>query len=131
MDSAQFIKPAALRGDAVLRLAIAADLARYKGLSREHTECDLRAFLDWTREHGLDPSRSAGLTHIELYLRWMQEVRRYKPATVSRAALDRVGFLPDLRHRRCARTLTRRARAPTTCPPVTDPGSQPTTFASR
>src|SRR4051794_13302603 len=91
MESAQLIKPADLRGDAVLRLAVAAYLARYKGLSRQHTECDLRAFLDWTREHGLEPLEIRR-PHIELYLRWMQEVRSYKPATVSRRLSILSGF---------------------------------------
>src|SRR5207247_5293603 len=38
-----------------LRLAVAAYLARFKGSSREHTESDLRCFLAWCAEHGLDP----------------------------------------------------------------------------
>jgi site-specific recombinase XerD len=91
MNSAQLIKPADLRGDAVLPLAIAAYLARYKGLSRQHVECDLRAFLDWTLDHGLDPFE-VRRPHIELYLRWMQEVRCYKPATVSRRLSILAGF---------------------------------------
>jgi integrase/recombinase XerD len=91
MNSAQLIKPVDLRGEAVLRLAVAAYLARYKGLSRRHVECDLRAFLDWTLEHGLDPFE-VRRPHIELYLRWMQEVRRYMPATVSRRLSILSGF---------------------------------------
>ena len=38
-----------------LRLAVAAYLARFKGSSREHTESDLRCYLAWCAEHGLDP----------------------------------------------------------------------------
>src|SRR6266581_2745464 len=38
-----------------LRLAVAAYLARFTGSSREHTESDLRCFLFWCTEHGLDP----------------------------------------------------------------------------
>ena len=38
-----------------LRLAVAAYLARFKGLSREHTESDLRCYLAWCAEHALEP----------------------------------------------------------------------------
>ena len=38
-----------------LRLAAAAYLARFKGSSREHTESDLRCYLAWCAERGLDP----------------------------------------------------------------------------
>jgi integrase/recombinase XerD len=51
-------------------------LARYKGLTRQHAECDLRAFLDWALDHDLHPLE-VRRPHIELYLNWMQEVRRY------------------------------------------------------
>jgi hypothetical protein len=37
------------------RLAVAAYLARFKGSSRYHTESDLRSFLTWCAERGLDP----------------------------------------------------------------------------
>ena len=42
------------RGDP-LRLAVAAYLGRFKGSSREHTESDLRCYLAWCAERGLDP----------------------------------------------------------------------------
>ena len=32
----------------VLRLAVTAHLTRYKGMSRAHTEADLRMYLDWS-----------------------------------------------------------------------------------
>ena len=38
-----------------LRLAVAAYLARFKGSSRDHTQSDLRCYLAWCAEHGLDP----------------------------------------------------------------------------
>src|ERR1700724_2473907 len=66
-----------------LRLAVAAYLARFKGSSREHTESDLRCSLAWCAERGLDPL-AAQRPHLELYIRWMQEIRRFKPSTVSR-----------------------------------------------
>jgi hypothetical protein len=57
-----------------LRLAVAAYLARFKGSSREHTESDLRCYLTWCAERSLDPL-SARRPHLELYIRWMQEIR--------------------------------------------------------
>jgi hypothetical protein len=66
-----------------LRLAVAAYLARFKGASRSDTESDLRGYLAWCTEHGLDPL-AARRPHLELYIRWMQEIRRFKPSTISR-----------------------------------------------
>ena len=79
-----------------LRLAVAAYLARFKGSSREHTESDLRCYLAWCAEHGLDPL-AAQRPHLELYIRWMQEIRRFKPSTVSRRFSVAAGF-----YRTCA-----------------------------
>jgi site-specific recombinase XerD len=75
----------------LLRLAVAADLARFKGSSREHTESDLRCYLSWCAERGLDPL-AARRPHLELYIRWMQEVRWFKPSTVSRRFSVAAGF---------------------------------------
>ncbi len=74
-----------------LRLAVAAYLARFKGTSRQHTESDLRCYLAWCAEHGLDPL-AAQRPHLELYTRWMQEIRRFKPSTVSRRFSVTAGF---------------------------------------
>jgi integrase/recombinase XerD len=74
-----------------LRLAVAAYLARFKGSSREHTESDLRRYLAWCAERGLDPL-AARRPHLELYIRWMQEIRRFKPSTVSRRFSVTAGF---------------------------------------
>jgi integrase/recombinase XerD len=74
-----------------LRLAVAAYLARFKGSSREHTESDLRCYLAWCAERGLDPL-VAQRPHLELYIRWMQEIRRFKPSTVSRRFSVVAGF---------------------------------------
>src|SRR5438876_504493 len=79
-----------------LRLAVAAYLARFKGSSREHTESDLRCFLTWCAERGLDPL-AARRPHLELYIRWMQEICRFKPSTVSRRFSVAAGF-----YRTCA-----------------------------
>jgi integrase/recombinase XerD len=74
-----------------LRLAVAAYLARFKGTSREHTESDLRCYLAWCAERGLDPL-AAQRPHLELYIRWMQEIRRFRPSTVSRRFSVVAGF---------------------------------------
>jgi integrase len=74
-----------------LRLAVAAYLARFQGSSRYHTESDLRCYLAWCAEHGLDPL-AARRPHLELYIRWMQEIRRFKPLTVSRRFSVTAGF---------------------------------------
>ena len=79
-----------------LWLAVSAYLARFKGSSRERTESDLRCYLGWCAEHRLDPLAARRL-HLELYIRWMQEVRRFKPSTVSRRFSVAAGF-----YRTCA-----------------------------
>ena len=53
-----------------LRLAVAAYLARFQGPSRYHTESDLRCYLAWCAERGLDPL-AVQRPHLERYLRWM------------------------------------------------------------
>jgi len=75
----------------VLRLAVAAYLARFKGQSRVHTDSDLRGYLIWCELRGLDPL-AATRPHIELYVRWLQEVRRLRPSTVSRRMSVVAGF---------------------------------------
>lgn len=74
-----------------LSLAVAAYLARYTGSSRDHAYSDLRCFLAWCAERGLDPL-AARRAQLELYIRWMQEVRRFKPSTVSRRFSVTAGF---------------------------------------
>jgi len=79
----------------VLRLAVAAYLARFKGQSRVHTDSDLRGFLTWCADSELDPF-TATRPHLEQYLRWLQEVRRFRPSTMSRRKSVVAGF-----HRTC------------------------------
>ena len=74
-----------------LRLAVTAYLARFKGTSRDHADSDLRCCLTWCTDRGLDPFL-ARRPHLELYVRWMQEVRRFKPSTVSRRFSVTAGF---------------------------------------
>ena len=74
-----------------LWLAVAAYLARFKGSSRDHTQSDLRCYLTWCAGRGLDPL-TARRPHLELYLRWMQEIRKFKPSTISRRFSVVAGF---------------------------------------
>ena len=74
-----------------LRLAVAAYLARFRGASRDHTHSDLRSYLAWCAGRGLDPL-AARRPHLELYIRWMQQIRRFKPSTVSRRFSVAAGF---------------------------------------
>ncbi len=69
--------------DLVLRLAATAYLGRYTGTSRIHTESDLRLFFAWSADQYLAPL-TVQRAQIERYVRWMQEIRRFKPSTVSR-----------------------------------------------
>jgi integrase/recombinase XerD len=69
--------------DDLLRVAIAAHLARYKGLSRAHSSSDLRVFLRWCVDHQLDPL-TVRRVEVELFVHWSEEIRRFKPSTMSR-----------------------------------------------
>jgi len=48
-------------------------------------------YLAWSAERGVDPL-AAQRPHLELYIRWMQEIRRFKPSTVSRRFSVAAGF---------------------------------------
>jgi site-specific recombinase XerD len=56
-----------------------------------HTDFDLRVFLRWCTDQVLD-ALVAARADIERYLRWLQDVRRYQPSTVSRRLSVVVGF---------------------------------------
>ena len=75
----------------VLRAAVCAYLGRYGGETRLHTESDLRVFLRWCTDQELDPL-AAVRVDVERYVRWLQDVRRYQPSTVSRRLSVVVGF---------------------------------------
>ena len=75
----------------VLRAATAAYLGRYRGQTRVHAESDLRIFLRWCTDQGIDPL-AAVRVDIERYVRWLQDVRRFQPSTVSRRLSIVVGF---------------------------------------
>jgi hypothetical protein len=91
-----------------LRLAAAAYLSQFEGAYRDHTHSDLRCYLAWCTERSLGPL-TAPRPHLELYIRWMQEIRRFKPLHGVTLVLGDCRVLPDLRHRRRYRVLTRRA----------------------
>jgi integrase/recombinase XerD len=74
-----------------LDVAVSAYLARYKDQTRIHADSDLRCYLTWCTSTGRDPMQ-ARRVDLELYLRWMQLQRRYKPSTVSRRLSIVAGF---------------------------------------
>lgn len=74
-----------------LRRAAGAHLSRYRGTSRVHTESDLRVFFIWCQDRQLAPL-AARRNDLELYLRWLQDVRNFKPSTVSRRLSVVTGF---------------------------------------
>jgi site-specific recombinase XerD len=75
----------------LLRIAAVAYLARYKGTSRIHTESDLRIYMGWCADRDLHPLE-ARRVDVELYVRWSQEIRRFRPSTVSRRLSVVAGF---------------------------------------
>ena len=106
----------------VLRAAVSAYLGRYRGETRLHAESDLRVFLRWCTDRSLD-ALAAVRADIEGYVRWLQDVRRYQPSTVSRRLSIVVGFCRVCRDPRAGRRadgsiLTRvssRSGLPTGC----------------
>jgi integrase/recombinase XerD len=75
----------------LVRQVRTAYLARFKGESRSHTASDLNVFLTWCADRDVAPM-SVTRVHLEFYLRWMQEIRRFKPSTVSRRLSVVTGF---------------------------------------
>ena len=74
-----------------LSLAAVVHLSRDRGGSRQHTESDLRVFFTWYQDRPLPPL-STQRNDLELYVRWLQDVRRYKPSSVSRRLSVVAGF---------------------------------------
>ena len=83
--------PVPFADDPLLRAALAAHLGRYRGASRVHTASDLHVYLRWCAERDIQVL-AARRADVELYVRWLQEVRRFKPSTVSRRLSVVVGF---------------------------------------
>jgi integrase/recombinase XerD len=69
--------------DDLLRVAIAAHLARYKGSSRAHTSSDLQGVPEVVRRPSARPTRGAPGS-VEMFVPWPEEIRRFNPSTVSR-----------------------------------------------
>lgn len=75
-------------GTGPLIQAVAAYLARYP----DPSPCRVGpSLLMWCRDRGLEPLE-ASRAQIELYVRWMQEVRHFRPSTVSRRVSVMAGF---------------------------------------
>jgi len=70
---------------------VSAYLARFTGSSGEHTQSDLRCYMRWCADRGLDPL-AARRPDLEQYIRWMQETCRFKPSTISRRFSVAAGF---------------------------------------
>ena len=49
------------------------------------------AYLTWCQEHNQDPL-TVTRPQLELYIRWMQEIRHFKPSTVGRRFSVVAGF---------------------------------------
>ena len=60
-------------------------------MTRQHAASDLNVYLSWCRGRGLAPLANRR-GHLELYVRWLQETRRFKPSTVSRRVSVLAGF---------------------------------------
>src|SRR5215472_7630625 len=71
--------------------AVAAYLTRFTGSSRERARSDLQCFLVWCADRDQYPL-AARRPRLELYIRWMQEIRHFKPSTVSRRFSVVAGF---------------------------------------
>jgi integrase/recombinase XerD len=91
MNASHDLQPIPLSDDPLLRVALAAHLARYAGRSRMHAESDLHIYLRWCAERNIHPL-TARRVDVELFVRWLQEIRRLKPSTVSRRLSMVIGF---------------------------------------
>jgi integrase/recombinase XerD len=91
MNASRGLQPIPLSDDPLLRVALAAHLARYTGRSRMHAESDLHIFLRWCADRDVNPLTARRLD-VELFVRWLQEIRRFKPSTVSRRLSMVIGF---------------------------------------
>ncbi|MFI5593660.1 tyrosine-type recombinase/integrase [Amycolatopsis sp. NPDC051758] len=80
-----------IEDDLILRLAAEVYLGRYTGTSRVHTQSDLQIYFAWCADQDIGPLEIRR-PQVERYVRWMQEVRRFKPSTVSRRMAVVTGF---------------------------------------
>ena len=95
------------------QLAALSFLARYRGDTLRAYTQDLRAFLSWCAERGVQPLL-AQRPHLELYLRWMEQ-RGLAPATIGlRLGCIGSAAITTRREAACSRG-PRRRRSPRQC----------------
>lgn len=82
-DLSAAVPSAAYPTDPILRAAVTAHLVRCTGLSRTHTDADLRVFLRWCAAQHLEPL-AARRGDVELFVRWLQGAFLLRPSTVCR-----------------------------------------------
>ena len=73
-------------------LAVAGYLARYRGGTRTTYEHTLRVLWRWCEGHGLDMLADVKRHHLELFLRYLEEERHNKPASIAHHASVIKGF---------------------------------------
>jgi site-specific recombinase XerD len=56
-----------------------------------HAESDLHIYLRWCADRDINPLTARRLD-VELFVRWLQEIRCFKPSTVSRRLSMVIGF---------------------------------------
>ena len=73
-----------------VQLAAAGFLARYSGRTRDACALDLKTYFAWCAARGTEVFAMTR-PHVEVYGRWMEEQRRYTPATTARRLSDAIG----------------------------------------
>ena len=66
-----------------VHLAAAGFLSRYSGKTRIAYALDLKTYFVWCSARGAEVFAMTR-PHVEVYVRWMEEQRRYAPATIAR-----------------------------------------------
>jgi len=90
-ESSELLSPPPLPPFAAVHLAAAGYLARYSGRTRDAYTLDLKTFFAWCAERNTEVF-SMTRPHLEIYVRWMDEQRRYAPATTARRLSTVAGF---------------------------------------
>ncbi|MBT2594717.1 tyrosine-type recombinase/integrase [Arthrobacter sp. ISL-72] len=73
-------------------LAVAGYLARYAGTTRKTYEHTLRVLWRWCKGNGLDLLTDVKRHHLEIFLRYLEEDRHNKPASIAHHASVVKGF---------------------------------------
>src|SRR5450631_2194843 len=82
-ESSALLSPPPLPPFAAVHLAAAGYLARYSGRTRDAYTLDLKTFFAWCAERNTEVFAMTR-PHLEICVRWMEEQRRYAPATTAR-----------------------------------------------